>query len=244
MSERRRLSHRGRRFRTFLALLRRDGHVARRNFPQLLVQNLLQPMMFVFVSASRASISATKLRPEFDSRPRPNVMPLPIDAAVGDLLGILGSGEVDEGGHEVDLANQMVGPRTSGNLLWPLCDHGNTVSAFVDIAFDAPEITGAPLIELFQPFEGMGLRPVVCGEDHHRVFIQLRHLRRSNRPSTPIVGISATPWKFEGVDCDAFLSKPFSMMELINKVKFLSNKTNSDVAIKAAYSRQLQASSA
>lgn len=70
------------------------------------------------------------------------------------------------------------------------------------------------------------------------------HLRRSNRPSTPIVGISATPWKFEGVDCDAFLSKPFSMMELLDKVKFLSNKTNSDVAIKAAYSRQLQASSA
>jgi len=34
---------------TFLALLRRDAHVARRNFIPLLLQTLLQPMLLVFV---------------------------------------------------------------------------------------------------------------------------------------------------------------------------------------------------
>lgn len=34
---------------TFFALLARDAHVARRNFAQLLAQNLIQPMMFVFI---------------------------------------------------------------------------------------------------------------------------------------------------------------------------------------------------
>ncbi len=34
---------------TFLAMLARDAHVARRNFVPLLLQNLLQPMLFVFV---------------------------------------------------------------------------------------------------------------------------------------------------------------------------------------------------
>ncbi len=34
---------------TFFAMLRRDGRVARRNFVPLLVQTLLQPMLFVFV---------------------------------------------------------------------------------------------------------------------------------------------------------------------------------------------------
>ncbi|HEY3130941.1 MAG TPA: ABC transporter permease [Acidobacteriota bacterium] len=34
---------------TFFAMLRRDGHVARRNFVPLLLQTLLQPMLFVFV---------------------------------------------------------------------------------------------------------------------------------------------------------------------------------------------------
>jgi ABC-2 type transport system permease protein len=36
-------------WKTFLALLSRDAHVARRNILPVLVQNLIQPMMFVFV---------------------------------------------------------------------------------------------------------------------------------------------------------------------------------------------------
>ena len=36
-------------WKTFLALLARDAHVARRNILPVLIQNLIQPMMFVFV---------------------------------------------------------------------------------------------------------------------------------------------------------------------------------------------------
>ena len=36
-------------WKTFLALLARDAHVARRNFVALLLQTFLQPMMFVFI---------------------------------------------------------------------------------------------------------------------------------------------------------------------------------------------------
>jgi ABC-2 type transport system permease protein len=36
-------------WKTFLALLARDGHVARRNLFMVLVQNLLQPLLFVFI---------------------------------------------------------------------------------------------------------------------------------------------------------------------------------------------------
>jgi DNA-binding response OmpR family regulator len=42
----------------------------------------------------------------------------------------------------------------------------------------------------------------------------VRHIRRSNRADTPVIGISATPWKFQETDCDALLSKPFPLMEL------------------------------
>ena len=37
------------RFKTFLAMLARDAHVARRNFVPLMLQTLLQPMLFVLV---------------------------------------------------------------------------------------------------------------------------------------------------------------------------------------------------
>ena len=36
-------------WKTFYALLSRDGHVARRNLPAMLVQNLLQPLLLTFV---------------------------------------------------------------------------------------------------------------------------------------------------------------------------------------------------
>ena len=36
-------------WKTFYAMLSRDGHVARRNLFPMLLQNLLQPLLFVFV---------------------------------------------------------------------------------------------------------------------------------------------------------------------------------------------------
>ena len=50
----------------------------------------------------------------------------------------------------------------------------------------------------------------------------VRHVRRSSRPLTPVIGISGTPWLLEGADCDAVLSKPFPLQALVDTVKNLT----------------------
>ena len=49
----------------------------------------------------------------------------------------------------------------------------------------------------------------------------VRHVRRSSRPLTPVIGISGTPWLLEGADCDAILPKPFPLKALVDTVKHL-----------------------
>ena len=52
----------------------------------------------------------------------------------------------------------------------------------------------------------------------------VRAVRRSDRPATPVIGISGTPWLLEGVDCDAVLHKPFRLLVLIDTIKRLSRR--------------------
>lgn len=47
------------------------------------------------------------------------------------------------------------------------------------------------------------------------------HIRGSSRPSTPVIGISGTPWRLEGADCDAILPKPFPLQDLVDTIKHL-----------------------
>ncbi|MCK5541196.1 MAG: response regulator [Desulfobacterales bacterium] len=47
----------------------------------------------------------------------------------------------------------------------------------------------------------------------------LQHLRSIQKNSTPIVGMSGTPWLLEQSDFDAVLAKPFSMKELLTITK-------------------------
>ena len=49
----------------------------------------------------------------------------------------------------------------------------------------------------------------------------VRYVRNSDRPFTPVIGISGTPWLLEGADCDAVLAKPFPLQALVNTVKHL-----------------------
>lgn len=58
---------------TFLALLARDAHVARRNLGQLLVLNLLQPMMFVFIFG-RVMVTAGFMPAEYKSLLLPGIV--------------------------------------------------------------------------------------------------------------------------------------------------------------------------
>lgn len=50
----------------------------------------------------------------------------------------------------------------------------------------------------------------------------VRHIRNSERQSTPVVSISATPWHLQSDDFDAFILKPFSIKTLIDTVNELT----------------------
>ena len=58
---------------TFLALLSRDAHVARRNVIQLLLQTFLQPMMFVFIFG-RVMVSSGYMPTAYKSLLLPGIM--------------------------------------------------------------------------------------------------------------------------------------------------------------------------
>lgn len=44
------------------------------------------------------------------------------------------------------------------------------------------------------------------------------HIRNSTTPSTPVVGISGTPWLLEDSDFDLVISKPFSIKVLLDSI--------------------------
>src|SRR5215210_6364749 len=60
-------------WKTFLALLSRDAHVARRNFVQLLIQTFLQPMLFVFIFG-RIMVSSGYMPASYKSLLLPGIM--------------------------------------------------------------------------------------------------------------------------------------------------------------------------
>lgn len=48
-----------------------------------------------------------------------------------------------------------------------------------------------------------------------------REIRNSNKPSTPIIGISGTSWLLDETEFDAVIKKPMSIFTLIDTVKNL-----------------------
>jgi ABC-2 type transport system permease protein len=60
-------------WKTFLALLSRDAHVARRSLVPLLLQTFLQPMLFVFIFG-RVMVSSGYMRPEYKSLLLPGII--------------------------------------------------------------------------------------------------------------------------------------------------------------------------
>src|SRR5437899_9883183 len=60
-------------WKTFLAMLARDGHVARRNFVPLLLQTFLQPLMFVFIFG-RVMVRSGYMPPQYKSLLLPGIM--------------------------------------------------------------------------------------------------------------------------------------------------------------------------
>jgi len=62
-------------WKTFMALLARDAHVARRNFVPLVLQTFLQPMMFVFIFG-RVMVSSGYMTTAYKSLLLPGIMAL------------------------------------------------------------------------------------------------------------------------------------------------------------------------
>jgi len=48
------------------------------------------------------------------------------------------------------------------------------------------------------------------------------HIHNSDRPRTPIIGISATPWLLEKIQFDAVFTKPFLFEDLVNSIRHIS----------------------
>ena len=59
------------------------------------------------------------------------------------------------------------------------------------------------------------------GIDGNRV---VKHIRNSDRPYTPIIGFSGTPWLCKNSEFDTVLAKPFPLKDLVNSVQDLSSK--------------------
>src|SRR3989442_11512456 len=57
----------------FLAMLARDGHVARRNFVEMSLQTFLQPLMFVFIFG-RVMVGSGYMPPSYKSLLLPGIM--------------------------------------------------------------------------------------------------------------------------------------------------------------------------
>jgi CheY-like chemotaxis protein len=55
-----------------------------------------------------------------------------------------------------------------------------------------------------------------------------RHIRNSDRPHTPIIGFSGTPWLVENNQFDAVLTKPFPLKDLVNSVQHLSVRADTN----------------
>jgi DNA-binding response OmpR family regulator len=54
------------------------------------------------------------------------------------------------------------------------------------------------------------------------------HIRNSNRPCTPIIGISGTPWNLDNIQFNAVFTKPFHLEDLTNKILNLSMQVDYD----------------
>jgi DNA-binding response OmpR family regulator len=56
----------------------------------------------------------------------------------------------------------------------------------------------------------------------------VEYIRNSDRPFTPIIGVSGTPWLLENIPFDAVFTKPFPLKDLVNSIRHLIMQVGSD----------------
>ena len=64
------------------------------------------------------------------------------------------------------------------------------------------------------------LMPEIDGRD------VVKHIRNSDRPYTPIIGFSGTPWLLEKSEFDTVFPKPFPLSDLVHAVRHLSRRSD------------------
>lgn len=96
-----------------------------------------------------------------------------------------------------------------------------------DIATD-----GAEGIRKFDesPFDVVVTDMLMPGMDGNHI---ARHIRRSSRPETPIIGISGTSWLMDQGHFNAVFEKPFPIHLLVDTVTALAQKYPRDIAAEA-----------
>lgn len=60
----------------------------------------------------------------------------------------------------------------------------------------------------------------------------VEHIRNSRKKSTPVIGMSGTPWLLQNQDFDMILQKPFPLQTLVESVKNLPQLSTSVVSYK------------
>ncbi len=56
----------------------------------------------------------------------------------------------------------------------------------------------------------------------------VEYIRNSDRPCTPVIGVSGTPWLLKGSPFDAVFTKPFPLTDLVNSIRHLIMQVGSD----------------
>ena len=56
----------------------------------------------------------------------------------------------------------------------------------------------------------------------------VKHIRNSDKPYTPVIGFSGTPWLLENTSFDAVFTKPFPFKDLLKSIRQLIMKVGSD----------------
>ena len=69
----------------------------------------------------------------------------------------------------------------------------------------------------------------------------VRHIRRSNHPDIPVIGISGTPWELKKANCDVTFTKPFSLIQLIHTVNQFVRETDPSITRQTPFSVPLEA---
>ncbi len=111
-----------------------------------------------------------------------------------------------------------------------ICDMLEKALGRLDYVVDTAESASGGMLKFDQKLYDLVITDVrMPGVDGHSV---VHHIRHSARDSTPVIGVSGTPWLLQNGKFDDVLYKPFSMNALIEKVTHLTKAESGHSRVK------------